>query len=89
MKLASVRKAFGQTVKAERTRRGLSQANMAEMLGCSAPNFTNIENGHHGVSLEQALVLSRLLGFQLDRIPLSIKIVEAKASKSEALREQE
>lgn len=76
MKLNKVRIAFGRTVASQREVRGLSQQDLANLIGVTQVTICKIETGKQGTPLETALVLSKYLGFSIDKIPLHIRMVE-------------
>lgn len=49
--LAQVRRQIGRRVRKERQRRGLTQEQFAERLGCSANFVAHLERGSRGASL--------------------------------------
>lgn len=76
MKLDKVRMAFGRVVASQRELRRMSQSELGHLIGMSQVSITKIETGKQAVSLEQALVLGKILGISLDRIPISLKVIE-------------
>lgn len=70
MSFASV---FGNRLKDLRLRRGLTQANLAEMLGVQRVSIGQIENGQRKVSIEEAIKLSEIF-----QIPVDILIDQSK-----------
>lgn len=75
MRIEKVKVAFGMTVCNQRKLRDMTQQELADMIGVSQVTINKIEHGRQTVSLEVALVLSKLLAFSLDRIPVKIKAV--------------
>ncbi|MFV0497460.1 MAG: LexA family protein [Candidatus Fimivivens sp.] len=56
------------TLKELRTRRGLTQADVARELGLSRASYTNIENGKRGLEASQIAKLSEILNCSADEI---------------------
>lgn len=51
-----------------RNSRGLTQKEVAETLGISRVNYTNIENGKRGLTMENAIKLAKLYGVSIDQL---------------------
>ena len=62
----NILKTFGFNFKIFRTKLGLSQEQVAEKTGLSKPYISNIENGKHSISLVNALMLSELVGKNIE-----------------------
>ena len=58
-------KEFGEQVKVQRTRKGLSQQILAEFCGISRATLINIEQGNHKVCLSTAIALANHLSINL------------------------
>ena len=56
---------LGSTIKAERTRAGLSQHDLAARAGVSRSWIARVEAGHRGAGLEQILRLLEALGLSM------------------------
>lgn len=76
MRLSKIGIAFGRSVESQRELRGLSQSELANMIGISQVSLSKIETAKQSVSLEQAILLSKVLGFSLDRLPVKFKMIE-------------
>lgn len=63
----------GLTIKTARLRKGLSQKQLADILGTSQPHIANIEKGKGDIYLSTAAKLCESLGLALDELP---KIIE-------------
>jgi|DEB0MinimDraft_10_1074344.scaffolds.fasta_scaffold16612_4 transcriptional regulator with XRE-family HTH domain len=61
---------LGQQIRAERRRRGLTGAQLAEMAGCSQPQVSNIERDERGAISPSALALIEALGLRVVLVPL-------------------
>lgn len=61
---------FGERVKAERERQGLSQAELAERAGTHVQSVSNLEREYRAVSLRLALDIAGALGVPVtDLVP--------------------
>ena len=56
----------GATIRAERARRGLTQAELAEATGIAQTTLAGYERGKSGMSFENALTLAEFFGMGLD-----------------------
>lgn len=59
---------FLQYIKGLRTDRGLSQGDVAKMIGVSRPTYTAIESGKHKLDLEEAHKLASLFGLDVESL---------------------
>lgn len=57
---------LGMRMKEMRQRRGLTQDNLAEMVGCNTSHISNIENNHTKVSLNVLLAIANALQTSID-----------------------
>ena len=57
---------IGRRVAAIRKKRGLSQEELAKMLGVSRPVVVQIESGNRGIEVTELIMLSSLLEFSID-----------------------
>lgn len=57
-----------------REARKMSQEDIAQILGMTRVNVSHFELGKQGVSLEQALILSKLFKISLDKLPFKMKV---------------
>ena len=57
---------FGLNFKMYRTKLRMSQDEVASRTGLSKPYISNIENGKHSISLVNALMLSELVGKNIE-----------------------
>lgn len=64
---------MGKTLRELREERGLTQGDMAKIIGISMPNFSKKENGIIRVSLEEAKKMADLFGVKIDDIFFAIK----------------
>ena len=53
---------FGMALEAYRTREGITQADLAELLGCGTSHVCNLEKGRTLVSAEKATEIARAIG---------------------------
>jgi len=58
----------GNNIKELRTKLGLTQAQLAEMVGVARVSIVAIENGRFLPTVETALHISKALGIPLERI---------------------
>lgn len=56
-----LKKAFGRTLRAKRTAKGLSQERLADLTSLTRTSITNIEGGHQLVSLSALYELAEAL----------------------------
>lgn len=68
---------IGQRLKAARTKRGLSQAELAELAGCSNNHISHIETAQTKVSLPMLLRLSYILEENIDYFLLDTPFVKS------------
>lgn len=59
---------FGQQVRAARTARGWSQAQLADALGLDASGVSRLESGRKRLGLSEAVRIASALGVSLDRL---------------------
>ncbi len=64
----SYKKAMGKRIKECRRQLGLTQETAAEELGISVKHFSEVERGIAGLSVDNLVRLSSLLGVSLDYI---------------------
>lgn len=64
----AARKALGSAVKKARKARGLSQLELAAMVGCGRPQISRIETGDRGVSFDLFALLCKKLGLDANDI---------------------
>lgn len=57
---------LGTRIKEIRQSRGMTQENLAEMVGCNTSHISNIENDHTKVSLNVLLAIANSLGTSID-----------------------
>lgn len=60
--------ALGKRIKYIRNKRGLSQADLAEKVGCSAPFISYVENGLKSMSLETFIYIANSLNVSSDEL---------------------
>lgn len=59
-------KALGARIKEVRLNRGLTQDNLAEMVGCNTSHISNIENSYTKLSLNVLLAIANSLNTSVD-----------------------
>lgn len=59
-------KALGARIKEVRLNRGLTQDNLAEMVGCNTSHISNIENSYTKLSLNVLLAIANSLDTSVD-----------------------
>lgn len=69
-------KIFGDELCKWRKERNFSQEALASMVGIARASICNYEAGENGITLEKALLISKILGFSLDKLPIEFKKVE-------------
>ncbi|MGN0710716.1 MAG: helix-turn-helix domain-containing protein [Anaerovoracaceae bacterium] len=57
---------LGIKIKEVRQEKGLTQENLAELVGCNTSHISNIENNHTKVSLNVLLAISNALNTSID-----------------------
>lgn len=57
---------LGMRIKEMRQRKGLTQDNLAEIVGCNTSHISNIENNHTKVSLNVLLAIANSLHTSID-----------------------
>lgn len=57
---------IGNSVKDNRLKKGITQAELAEMVGLARVSILSIEKGHHIPTIETALRLGKALGVSLE-----------------------
>jgi len=62
---ANVRQEFGRNLRAERSRRGWTQAELADKAGISPTYISRLERGEQSVSLPAAMSLAETLDVKL------------------------
>ena len=60
--------ALGKRIKLIRKKRGISQAELAERVGCSAPFISYVESGLKSMSLETFIYIANALGVSADEL---------------------
>lgn len=60
--------ALGKRIKLIRNKRGISQAELAERVGCSAPFISYVESGLKSMSLETFIYIANALGVSADEL---------------------
>jgi transcriptional regulator with XRE-family HTH domain len=75
-KIVISNKEIGRRVKALRRRKGITQAELAKLLGTIQSNISNIERGARGLTVQQIVRLCKALGVSTDEI-----LIEEKAPK--------
>lgn len=56
---------FGEILRNERERQGISRAKLAEMAGFTSRVIYYWENGHHDISLKNAEIVANALGITI------------------------
>lgn len=59
-------RSWGRAIRRERERRGLSQYELADMIGVSPDNFSRLEKGRHAIKSELIYTLIVDHGFPLE-----------------------
>lgn len=68
MKLDIDYKAIGLRIKAARSRKGLTQGNIAKLTGLSTPHISNIETGNTKLGLPTIIHLANVLDVSVDEL---------------------
>lgn len=63
--------AFYRKLKHLRVQSGISQAELAEMLGCSVPYLSYLENGHRTISFEMFIRILNIFEVSADELLVS------------------
>ena len=63
--------AFYRNLKHLRVQSGISQAELAEMLGCSVPYLSYLENGHRTISFEMFIRILNIFEVSADELLVS------------------
>ena len=63
---------LGMMIKKARTRKGLSQEALAELLDVSATHVKHMESGHRKPSVELLFTLAKLLSMSVDEVIFGI-----------------
>ena len=58
-------KAFGEIMRSERVKKGITQAELARKIGFTRESVCYWENGHKKISLENADKLANALGIEI------------------------
>lgn len=61
-------KNVGQTIKSVRERRGMTQVELARLLGVRQSNLSRLERGLQGVTLETLALYARVLGVGIEEL---------------------
>lgn len=61
---------LGLNIKKARKSRGLTQENLAELIGCNPSHISNIENNYTKASLNALLSIANALDTSIDRLLL-------------------
>ena len=61
-------KAIGLRIKTARTRKGLTQGNIAQLTGLSTPHISNIETGNTKLGLPTIIHLANVLDVSVDEL---------------------
>ena len=61
-------KAIGLRIKTARTRKGLTQGNIAQLTGLSTPHISNIETGNSKLGLPTIIHLANVLDVSVDEL---------------------
>lgn len=59
---------IGRNIRAARRAKGWTQAQLAEAVGCTTPNMTNVENAKTKLSLKMLISIVEALGISADEI---------------------
>ena len=59
---------IGDNIRAERSRRNMSQEELAKAVGASPASITNWENGTNAIGLDKACRLADFFGITLDEL---------------------
>lgn len=77
---------IGDKIKSVRDEKGLSQAELAEKLGCARATIVNIESGGQLPTLDFIFDIAKVLGCSyLDLLPTQEEIDQAKSIRSEIM----
>jgi DNA-binding XRE family transcriptional regulator len=76
MKLKSINRLFGLSVKNMREARNMSQSDLSRIVGMTQAGIAKIETGKVNTSLVTAITLSKILGISIDRIPIKFELKE-------------
>lgn len=68
---------FGERVLMERRRRGLSQTQLADIIGVSVSSVRNYENNISYPDMDKAVKIADALGVSLDRLLLDDKFAKS------------
>ena len=68
MPSASLRKRFGERVRALRKKKGWTQVEMADYLGLDRSYVSQIENGKRNITLDTLDIMARGLGVSLSKL---------------------
>ena len=79
-------KKLGARIKNLRQDAGLTQDNLAEMVGCNTSHISNIENSHTKVSLNVLLTIANSLNTSIDFLLSDQYSNESSALDNEILR---
>lgn len=61
-------KKLGHKIKAVRRKRGYTQAQLAELVDCSTPYISYIEQGHKSMSIEMFVLVANALNVSSDEL---------------------
>lgn len=80
-------KRVGERIRAMRIQRGMSQSEMAKIVGISQAHMSNIENGHSNITLENLFALHDILGVSMASFFVDIEEINVTASQVQGRKE--
>ena len=90
--MSEIKKLLGQRIRQLRKARGITQEELAEMLGIGTPNISYIENGKFSPSMENFEKLVNIFNvepYELYKFPTKESTVEIKNKLFKALDEND
>ena len=90
--MSNIKKLLGQRIRQLRKLNGITQEQLAEMLGIGTPNISYIENGKFAPSMENFEKLVKIFGiepYELYKFPNCKSTIEIKTELYRALEEDE